>query len=405
LFQFSPNLVHAFREQLRKLVLNLSNIWRLPTDNAHLTLDESQDSVPPLPIEFLTQLSDHNDFAVVFSTAMQESSTDLFQPVSESSVIAESLNNNELEKRRAQQESIANFIQPISGTSVLPESQNNNEAKKPQATSQQGNDIGIMPKNTAVAFSTAMQESSKDLNQPVSETSGVALGLPNNNDVKKPETQSLQQGNDIGNPPANIAALGATEVEQKLVQKPAMKGKTKVETTNPSSEKVNINRRVKLSKGIVTAADSFAVLSEDVEDPFIGKAVAFRDNSETGRLLIEDFGKRWVPEAICYHLDGKQGHFVGTVVQRSRDIGKKQGKVINYDVICEFSSLGETNVPFTYMLCQTMKRKRMHQKAMMLCHLLMMMRKDMMSPTMISSGTYLVTLILTSTVLQQKRKI
>ncbi len=95
-----------------------------------------------------------------------------------------------------------------------------------------------------------------------------------NNDVKKPETQSLQQGNDIGNPPANIIALGATKVEQKQVQKPAMKGKTKVGTTNPSSEKVNINHHGKLSKGIVTAADSFAVLSEDVEDPFIGKAVA-----------------------------------------------------------------------------------------------------------------------------------
>jgi hypothetical protein len=45
---------------------------------------------------------------------------------------------------------------------------------------------------------------------------------------------------------------------------------------------VIINHRVKLSKSTPTTADSFAVLGEDVEDPFIGRAIAFGVNSEPG---------------------------------------------------------------------------------------------------------------------------
>ena len=45
-------------------------------------------------------------------------------------------------------------------------------------------------------------------------------------------------------------------------------------------------------------------------DPFIGKAVAFGVKSDAGSEFVKEFGKKWVPDAICYHLDATNGRTV-----------------------------------------------------------------------------------------------
>lgn len=67
--------------------------------------------------------------------------------------------------------------------------------------------------------------------------------------------------------------------------------------------------------------------------------------------MIQEFGKQFPNEAICYHLDPKNGHIVGTVMRRSRGIGSKSKEGLEkYDVAWEFSALGETAVLFTHVL-------------------------------------------------------
>ena len=67
--------------------------------------------------------------------------------------------------------------------------------------------------------------------------------------------------------------------------------------------------------------------------------------------MIQEFGKQFPNEAICYHLDPKNGHIVGTVMRRSRGIGSKSKEGLEkYDVAWEFSALGETAVLFTHLL-------------------------------------------------------
>ena len=85
-------------------------------------------------------------------------------------------------------------------------------------------------------------------------------------------------------------------------------------------------------------------------DPFIGKAMAFSSTSSLATDLKKEVGKRWSPQAICYHLDSKMGHVVGTLMRKSRGIGKRKDGDINYDVAWEFSSLGETLVPYSLIL-------------------------------------------------------
>ncbi len=45
-------------------------------------------------------------------------------------------------------------------------------------------------------------------------------------------------------------------------------------------------------------------------DPFIGKAVAFGVKSDAGSAFVKEFGKKWVPDAICYNLDATNGRTV-----------------------------------------------------------------------------------------------
>jgi hypothetical protein len=90
-----------------------------------------------------------------------------------------------------------------------------------------------------------------------------------------------------------------------------------------------------LNKGKKGVANT-NITSSNPTDPFIGKAVAFGCNSDFGKELHKEFGKE--------HLDEKVGHLVGTVMRRSRGLGKYHQKQINYDVAWEFSSLGSTSI-------------------------------------------------------------
>jgi hypothetical protein len=86
-------------------------------------------------------------------------------------------------------------------------------------------------------------------------------------------------------------------------------------------------------------------------DPFVGKAVAFACNSPVGQELISEFGKQWTPNGICYHLDPIRGQIVGTVMRRSRGIGSQTKEGFEkYDVVWEFTALGETSVLFHHLL-------------------------------------------------------
>ncbi len=61
-------------------------MYHLPYENATFTWDELQEFVVPMSIKFLTQLSDQDEYAVAFSTAMQQDTNDLIQSFDTSAV-------------------------------------------------------------------------------------------------------------------------------------------------------------------------------------------------------------------------------------------------------------------------------------------------------------------------------
>jgi len=132
-------------------------------------------------------------------------------------------------------------------------------------------------------------------------------------------------------------------------------GASKTTTAKKETELAEVGAgKTKAAKRVTKMTEGGAATTKDTSpipsDPFVGKPVAFTCNSEFGKILIKEFGKKWVDEAVCYHLDPKVGHLVGTVMRKSRGLGRNHGKQINYDVVWEFSHLGETNVPYCYLL-------------------------------------------------------
>jgi len=279
MFHFPDDLVTNFRSQLRQLLVNLSNVYRLPYEDATFTWDESQESAVPLPVEFLTQLSDQEDYAIAFSTAMQDNTNDFLLPVDTSSV-----------------------------------QQNDNDVPQSFDTS-------------------AINYSIKSSN-----TSAVALGESKPTEIEPMVHQSLITAIDF--------AVPNTEVDGEMIaEKPKVSGKRKMARTTVKDKSaattVSSSKRAKLGAGKSKATS---------KDPFVGKSVAFGVSSDAGKELITEFGKKWIADAICYHLDSSNGHIVGTIVRKSRGLGKKKNDEITYDVVWEFSSLGESNVPFSLLL-------------------------------------------------------
>jgi len=172
---------------------------------------------------------------------------------------------------------------------------------------------------------------SNDANSPSSK-GGVTKPL-----VKKRKINEAQQSNE-----ANATSNKETGKASKKKSVGKLTGRSPASNLAKASKKESApQRRTRQGK---------AVAINTTVDPFLGKGVAFRCNSDFGRTLIKEFGKKWVPDAVCYHLDGKAGHVVFTVMRKSRGLGKRKGNKTNYDVVWEFSALGETNVPYSYFL-------------------------------------------------------
>jgi len=90
-------------------------------------------------------------------------------------------------------------------------------------------------------------------------------------------------------------------------------------------------------------------------DPFIGKAVAFGMQSNFGLKLSCDLKDTFCPEAICYHLDKKHGHIVA-----------RKANPINYDVVWEFTTLGESQVSYAYLLDGNKEAERLMRRRLSL---------------------------------------
>lgn len=49
-------------------------------------------------------------------------------------------------------------------------------------------------------------------------------------------------------------------------------------------------------------------------------------------------------------MDANVDHIVGTVMRKTRGLGSKHGNQANYDIVWEYSALGETDVPYSHLL-------------------------------------------------------
>ncbi len=192
---------------------------------------------------------------------------------------------------------------------------------------QNSNDVSPSFDTSAINYSIQSQN-----------TSAVALGESKPTEMEPMVHQSLITAIDF--------AVPNTEVDGEMIaEKPEVSSKRKMARTTVKDKSattaVSSSKRTKLG-AVESKANS--------KDAFVGKSVAFGVSSDAGKELIIEFGKKWKADAICYHLDSSNGHIVGTIVRKSRGLGKKKNDEITYDVVWEFSSLGESNVPFSFLL-------------------------------------------------------
>lgn len=84
----------------------------------------------------------------------------------------------------------------------------------------------------------------------------------------------------------------------------------------------------------------------DDEDPFIGARVAFHLAKETGKWLTAEFSNKLQYEAVCFDLDDTVGHIIRMVMRHH----KRSRKTINYQVIWEYTALGESILSLSEVL-------------------------------------------------------
>ncbi len=80
-------------------------------------------------------------------------------------------------------------------------------------------------------------------------------------------------------------------------------------------------------------------------DPFIGKAVAIDLSSHYGKQLMVEFGFKLTFESVCFELNNEAGHLLGTVMWQI-----KHNKTTRYQVVRQFTALGETALPLSAVL-------------------------------------------------------
>jgi hypothetical protein len=156
---------------------------------------------------------------------------------------------------------------------------NNASSKKGRVTN-----ATVKKCKSSVGGSDAPQ--SNDANSPSSK-GGVTKPL-----AKKRKINEAQQSNE-----ANVMSNKETAKasKKKSVGKPT--GRSPASNVAKASKKESAPQS-RTRKG--KAAATYTTV-----DPFLGKGVAFHCNSNYGKTLIKEFGKKWVPDAVCYHLDGK----------------------------------------------------------------------------------------------------
>jgi len=80
-------------------------------------------------------------------------------------------------------------------------------------------------------------------------------------------------------------------------------------------------------------------------DPLVGKTVAFARYTPVCMSLISQLGQKFDEKGVCYDLDWKEGHIVGTVLQQNKSPPKSKKNVItNYNVIWEYTAFGDTDL-------------------------------------------------------------
>jgi hypothetical protein len=80
-------------------------------------------------------------------------------------------------------------------------------------------------------------------------------------------------------------------------------------------------------------------------DPFIGKPVAIDLSHPYGKQLMVEFGFKLTFEAVCFELNNEAGHLPGTVMRQI-----KHNKTNRYQVVWQFTALGETALPLSAVL-------------------------------------------------------
>ncbi len=143
-----------------------------------------------------------------------------------------------------------------------------------------------------------------------------------------------------------LTSLGETSmkpVPKKLTR--ALQPKSKQQANKrQTKKKLPSDKSSKIRKEIANNRSSSKVLLAD-DDPFIGKGVAFDLSTTVGKQLIVDFGAKLSYEAVCFELNDKAGHILGTVLRE-----EKSSKGRRYHVVWEYTALGESILPLSSIL-------------------------------------------------------
>jgi hypothetical protein len=81
------------------------------------------------------------------------------------------------------------------------------------------------------------------------------------------------------------------------------------------------------------------------DDPFIGKGVVFDLSTMVGKQLVVDLGSKLSYEAVCFELNDKARHILGTVLRE-----EKSSKGRRYHVVWEYTALGKTILPLSSII-------------------------------------------------------
>ncbi len=208
------------------------------------------------------------------------------------------------------------------GESMVAEVKSEAPSKKNKTVENSGNQYGNSDSHISVILSKNDNTNSAVINQEVNFDYPIDVPVIPLADIPSETDRKLQK---------STVNKGKRSAKTKVVAAAKSKAAAAKTVMSAETDKDDQVTQLPLNKGKKGVANT-NITSSNPTDPFVGKAVAFGCNSDFGKELRKEFGKKWVKEAVCYHLDEKVRHLVGTVMQRSRGLGKYHQKQINYDV-------------------------------------------------------------------------